>query len=74
MGQTDLFGGSASEPQATDVNERAAWLRNELNRQTTALVQRLQDNISEEIPMLVADVLQENLLNVLNEIKQSQSQ
>ena len=52
----------------------AGLVRNELNRQTTALVQRLQDNISEEIPMLVDDVLQENLLNVLNEIKQSQSQ
>ena len=50
----------------------AGLVRNELNRQTTALVQRLQDNINEEIPMLVDDVLQENLLNVLNEIKQSQ--
>ena len=36
MGQTDLFGGSASEPQATDVHERAAWLRNELNRHSYA--------------------------------------
>ena len=56
------------------VDMLAGLVRNELNRQTTALVQRLQDNISEEIPMLVDDVLQENLLNVLNEIKQSQSQ
>ena len=36
MGQTDLFGGSASEPQVTDVHERAAWLRNELNRHSYA--------------------------------------
>ena len=36
MGQTDLFGGSASEPQVTDLHERAAWLRNELNRHSYA--------------------------------------
>ena len=54
------------------VDMLAGLVRNELNRQTTALVQRLQDNINEEIPMLVDDVLQENLQNVLREIKQSQ--
>ena len=53
------------------VDMLAGLVRNELNRQTTALVQRLQDNIQEEIPMLVDDVLQENLLNVLRDIKQS---
>lgn len=36
MGQTDLFGESASGPHATDVYERAAWLRNELNRHSYA--------------------------------------
>ena len=54
------------------VDMLAGLVRNELNRQTTVLVQRLQDNINEEIPMLVDDVLQENLQNVLREIKQSQ--
>ena len=74
VSEQELLAQLASKLKPYFVDMLAGLVRNELNRQTTALVQRLQDNISEEIPMLVDDVLQENLLNVLNEIKQSQSQ
>ena len=74
VSEQELLAQLATKLKPYFVDMLAGLVRNELNRQTTALVQRLQDNISEEIPMLVDDVLQENLLNVLNEIKQSQSQ
>lgn len=36
MAQNDLFGGSVSQPLATDAVVRAQWLRNELNRHSHA--------------------------------------
>ena len=72
VSEQELLAQLATKLKPYFVDMLAGLVRNELNRQTTALVQRLQDNINEEIPMLVDDVLQENLLNVLNEIKQSQ--
>ena len=72
VSEQDLLAQLAIKLKPYFVDMLAGLVRNELNRQTTALVQRLQDNINEEIPMLVDDVLQENLQNVLREIKQSQ--
>ena len=72
VSEQELLAQLATKLKPYFVDMLAGLVRNELNRKTTALVQRLQDNINEEIPMLVDDVLQENLLNVLNEIKQSQ--
>lgn len=54
------------------VDVLTGMVKTELVKQTSKLVQCLQQNIADEIPIMVDEVLQDNLSKALQDLKQSQ--